>query len=46
MREDLLKQPDMDFQRMSKRMRDFLRERDYDAYYFEAIPADDDAFDK
>ena len=46
MRDDLLKQPDMDYSKMSSKMRGFLRDRDYDAFFFEAIALQDEAFDK
>lgn len=37
MRDDLLKQPDLDPEKMSEEQLSFLRNRDYDKFYFETL---------
>lgn len=46
MREDLTKEPEFDAKKMTKRQKECLRHRDYDAFFLESIVEDDELFSK
>ena len=46
MRDDLLKQPDLDPSKLSNEQSNLLRNRDYDAFFFETMVDEDDFNEK